>query len=92
MNILSKGLSFIPKPKRIDTIDAKRGLMKFKNQVANIYEAQNKPEQAQPTSQELAQEPTQTQTQTPSTSHTIMPEPIQLLGRPKTIYNPKETL
>jgi hypothetical protein len=37
--MLSKGLSFVPKPKHIDQPDVLRGLCKFRNQVVNVYEA-----------------------------------------------------
>ena len=39
INILSKGLSFVPKPKNVDQSDAERRLCKFRNQIVNIYEA-----------------------------------------------------
>ena len=42
MSILSKGLSFIPKPKNIDQSDTLRGLCKFRNQVVKICEAKHK--------------------------------------------------
>lgn len=64
-SILSKGLSFIPKPKNIDLPDAQRGLRKLRNQIANIYEAHKKKEQTTTTSQNPApSDATETQTQT----------------------------
>ena len=41
-SVLSKGLSFIPTPKSTDLPDVRKGIIKFRAQIANIYGAEYK--------------------------------------------------
>ena len=87
LSILSKGLSYIPKPKHIDQSDALRGLCKLRNQVVKIYETKMKAK-TQASSNETTNPPTTT-TPTPPSQET---NTQTRTGPAEKIYYPWDTI